>query len=209
MLLVQQESAESGGDMFDQGLYAIFGAERNAKGWKVRGMFYCACADGFERQLSRDCTELTCDDQSVPVKVRVFGEQLDEYVALYGLPTQDNLNGLFSGNYEPYNSTGMIKQARLAIRQIFGGKSLRDALIGDAEGEVTYRDLERQAGTLKHLRGWYRACRRNQALEKHRLAHGKLTTELSSVPAIREAAAVADRELDIERTRINQLERSL
>jgi hypothetical protein len=31
------------------------------------------------------------------------------------------------------------------LRQIVAGKSLRDALIGDAEGEVNHRDLERQA----------------------------------------------------------------
>lgn len=92
-LLVPQEPAENGGNMFDLGLYAIFGAKRNAQDWKVRGIFYCACADGFEGQISQDCTVFTYRE-SAPVKVRFFGEDRDKYVALYGLPTQDNLNGL-------------------------------------------------------------------------------------------------------------------
>lgn len=209
MLLVPQEPAECGDGMFDLGLYAIFGAERNAEGWKVRGIFYCACADGFEGQLSRDCTELTCDDQSVPVKVRIFREQSDEYVALCDVPTQDNLNGLFSGIYGPYESTEMIREAKRATREIVGGKSLRDALIGNSDGDFPYDDLERQAGALKHLRGWYRAYRRNQALERQRLAHGKAIEELSSVPAIREAIGLADRELGSEAARIKRSEQSL
>lgn len=206
-LLVPREPAEKDSDMFSHGLYAIFGAKRNAKGWEVRGIFYCASADGFEGQLSQDCTVLT-DSESGPVDVRFFGEDRDKYVALHGLPTQDNLNGLFSGTYGPYESTEMTRWAKRAIRQIVGGKSLRDALIGDAEGEVSDRDLERQAGALKHLRGWYRAYRRNQALHKHGLAHGEATKELSSVPAIREAIALANRELGGERERINRSERS-
>src|SRR6185503_10649476 len=47
VLLVPQEPAETSGDMFDHGVYAIFGAERIDTGWKVRGIYYCACADGF------------------------------------------------------------------------------------------------------------------------------------------------------------------
>ncbi|HUZ95739.1 MAG TPA: hypothetical protein VMU57_12590 [Edaphobacter sp.] len=207
-LLVPQEPAENGGDMFDHGLYAIFSAERNANGWKVRGIFYCACADGFEGQLSPDCTVLTCDE-SEPRYVRLFGGHREEFVAAHGLPTQDNLNGRFSGNYGPYASTDMVREARRAIRQIVAGKSLRDALIGEAEDELTYHDLVRQSGTLKHLRGWYRAFRRNQALDQQRLAHGKATKELSSVPAIRKAMALANGELDIEMARIKQSERPL
>jgi hypothetical protein len=208
-LLVPDEPAEKGGDMFSLGLYAIFGAERNAKGWKVRGITYCACADGFEGQLSRDCTVLTYDDKSNQENVRFFGEHLDKYVALYGLPTQDNLNGLFSGTYGPYESTEMIREARRTIQKIINGKSLRDALIGDVEGEPTYLDLERQAASLKHLRGWYRAYRRNQALDKQRHAHGKAPKELSSAPAIRKALILANRELAFEKVRINRSERSL
>lgn len=208
-LLVPQEPAGNGGDIFDLGLYAIFSAKRNAAGWKVRGIFYCASADGFEGQLSRDCNELTCDGESEPTNVRFFGEDRDKYVALYGLPTQDNLNGRFSGSYGPYESTDIIRETKRAIRQIVGGKSLRDALIGDAEGEVSYRDLETQAATLKHLRGWYRAYRRNQALIQHRLAHGEAVKEASSIPAVREAVALANRELGREKARINRSGRSM
>lgn len=207
-LLVPQEPAENGGDMFDHGLYAIFSAERNAKGWKVRGIFYCACADGFEGQLSPDCTVLACDE-SEPTKIRLFGGHREEFVAAHGLPTQDNLNGLFSGNYGPYESTDMVREARRAIRQIVAGKSLRDALIGEATGEVTYYDLRRQAGAFRHLCGWYRAFRRNQALDQQRLAHEEATKGLSSLPEVREAMALANRELDIEKARIKQSERSL
>jgi hypothetical protein len=86
---------------------------------------------------------------------------------------------------------------------------LRDAQIGDAEGEVSYRDLERQAATLKHHSGWYRAYRRNQALFQHRLAHGEAVKEVSSIPAVHEAVALANRELDRGKARINRSGRSL
>lgn len=209
-LLVSRELAEDAGDAFDVCLYAIFGAERNEEGWRVRGIYYCACADGFEGQLSRECAVLTCKDDSDPVNVRFLGVDRDKYAAQFGsLPTQDTLNGVFSGNYGPYHSTGMIGGAKRAIRQIAGGKSLRDALMGDAKGEVSHRDIERQTAILKHLRGWYRTFRRNQALIQHRRAHGEVTKELSSVPAIREAVALANRELVNEKSRIDRSERSL
>lgn len=209
-ILVPDDPAENGGDLFSPGIYAIFGAERNAKGWKVRGILYSVCSEGFQGQLSRDCTVLTCESGAISVNVRFFGEHLDKYVAVYGiLPTQDNLNGQFSGNFKPRYSSGMVKEARRAIREIIDGTKLRDAIIGGAKSDDGRRDLRQQAAILEHLCGWYRAYRRNQALVHHRLAPGEATEELSSVPAIREAVARANRELGIEKARIDRSERSL
>lgn len=206
--LLAPDAAEEDGELFDRGLYAIFGARRNARGWKIRGIFYCACADGFEAQLSRGCDVLTFESGSAPVNVKFYGEDCDKYVALYGFPTQDNLNGLFSGNREPYDSSEMVGRARRATRQIVAGMSLRNALIGNAEGSMR-SNLERQAAILKHIRPWYRAYRRNQALFQHRLAHGEATKHLVSLPTIREAVALANRELGIEKARIRRSERFL
>jgi hypothetical protein len=73
-ILVPQGSPDNTLGMFRYPLYAIFGAKRNANGWTIRGLFYCVSADGFEGELSQNCTTLKVNGTSASVQVRFFSE---------------------------------------------------------------------------------------------------------------------------------------
>jgi hypothetical protein len=140
--------------------WAIVSGERRRDDYLVRGIFFCAGADGFTGTLSLDGTKLIIEDREKAV-------EFAQYTSL-GCTTRgvhlNSLIGEFSGIYAPFDASEYaVTSATAVARRIEGGEPVYEALMSERKCPS-----DSLSPTFASLKGWYRAHRKRLIMDEHR-----------------------------------------